>query len=595
VKILKRIIGVFFIISTLASVSLFSVACDNQTPNPEITIIAEVDKSDKVKEEKPKEEKKEEIKTYISSLSVPEIIYLSNNGIGIDFVVDFEPTTTTEEILIEIENEEIINFGSEISEEDRESLVNFTTDGNILYPLSVGQTLITVTAKASENEIIRKTCLIVVKNYEFEMDFQLLNTKFMSGQKVDGEYEIYSARIASLNPIQNKNFNIIKSDCIQIKEESLVYNEENGFYYLSFDFYLTEEGNHSLGFSIENHCLNLSAEFLYSENIEFSSTDFIKEIDVNVKREDNQNILKEDSKFLLYLIENEELREEADLEGLLNNYIIELNIPLEKLSITADNNSIVSIVETDGRYKIVANEIGEAEILISATDGSGRSVKLDIKVSEVSPSQLKIGEIDLLSEYSQENLDKAFENIEIVLGENDSKTELSILISKYVKDSYIYFSSEDENLTISSAEGLQNDSVLKTFTFTSEVVGEYNIDLIVNNVVIYSFFITVKPYPYEFGFSEVEIPNVEYDFKNRKITVSSFIPNNSEISFDCFIYYNNKEKRKTIYLTYDNEVFEGEHSLGNIYLRIKQSGSFTLIITDLISNLSTSFTIIVNE
>lgn len=50
------------------------------------------------------------------------------------------------------------------------------------------------------------------------------------------------------------------------------------------------------------------------------------------------------------------------------------------------------------------------------------------------PSQLKIGEVDLLSDYSKEDLDQELGDIELVLNGEHSSAELAILISKYVKN-----------------------------------------------------------------------------------------------------------------------------------------------------------------
>lgn len=122
-KLLKRIIGVFFILSTLISVSFLSSACENESPNKEPSIIAETNTGKYLNEEENTESPMEEgeQKIYISYLSIPEIIYLSNNGVGIDFIVNYLPKNTTENIYINIDNSSVINFASEISEENRKT------------------------------------------------------------------------------------------------------------------------------------------------------------------------------------------------------------------------------------------------------------------------------------------------------------------------------------------------------------------------------------------------------------------------------------------------------------------------------------------
>jgi hypothetical protein len=81
----------------------------------------------------------QEEKIYITSLSTNETIYLSNNGVGINFIIDFIPLNTTENIYIDIQNKDIVNFAGEIDLLSQERLINFTTEGNMLYPLAVGQ------------------------------------------------------------------------------------------------------------------------------------------------------------------------------------------------------------------------------------------------------------------------------------------------------------------------------------------------------------------------------------------------------------------------------------------------------------------------
>lgn len=174
-KFIKRIIGAVFIIATLVPVSIFSSACEDTSSYEEKAsyIIAETDNSENNVDNKtqnpvennlkPPEDGVEENIIYISYLSIPEEINLLNNGVGISFIVDRLPENTTEKICIEIENTSIVNFGSEISEEDQSRLVDFTTVGNVLYPLSVGQTIIKLSAKSSENEMIEKTCIVIVE------------------------------------------------------------------------------------------------------------------------------------------------------------------------------------------------------------------------------------------------------------------------------------------------------------------------------------------------------------------------------------------------------------------------------------------------
>lgn len=131
-----------------------------------------------------------------------------------------------------------------------------------------------------------------MENYEQALDMQILNQNpiFMSGQKANGEYEIYSAKISSLNSIENKNFYINKSNNLQIIEDSFSYYQENQFYYFLFDFYLIEKGEHFLEVSVEENYLNFVT--LKSDKLDFSSVNFVNSIDLEIKRANNLEVLK---------------------------------------------------------------------------------------------------------------------------------------------------------------------------------------------------------------------------------------------------------------------------------------------------------------
>lgn len=484
----------------------------------------------------------------------------------------------------------------------------------MLYPLAVGQTTITITANKNESETISIICTVIVEEYEQELGLQIYDSNgvektsnFMSGLKANGQYEIYTAQISSLRNLENK-IDII-SENISILDSSKLYYKKEGIYFYSFDFYFIDASEHTLQATTQETYSNLEI-ITYSPKVAITSTNFVQGLSAIISRENGDNSLTQEKdgliKHILYCTDYTKI-DLVDENGYYNNYILNIYDLSDNLfknfSLELEENSILEIIIEENVIKIIAKELGESFITISALDGSGQKIIIYFEVKEIDPTLLKLGNIDLLSTYSQEDLINEIGDITIYesneLGK-PSTAELSINIaSKFVKDSYVYFESLNSDLETTVCETEKEDgSIIKTFMFEAQNPGTYAVNLIVNGNVIYTFDVTVLDSKNHFEFSTEDTnPNIVYDFENREITLSEYSQNNMMLNFVCGMFdANNEEQDQDVKLEYNKEYCISDAiSIEYIYLYIMKSGTFTLTITELNSDISTVFTIIINE
>lgn len=607
----KRILGIFFIVAILCA-SVFTFGCDNnynirdEAGDPVDTVHAQDPKDEDDKNE-------ENRKIYVSSLEAKSLILLSNNGAGIEFIVDYSPINTTEDIYIEIENKDIINFAGEIPLDKRGSLIDFTTEGNILYPLSAGETVITITAKISETEYITKTCSIIVEEYEEMLGIEIndcngniKSTDFKSGQKSNGQYEIYTAKISSARELEGKNLQIVSEDIV-VLEDSKNYYFENNSYYFEFNFYIAGQAVCSLQVMIDENYLNL--EQTRTPIINISSTDFVSEFSVQVSHEGSFETLIEggQTKYILYKLEFGDpfVMQTANNDGYYTNYVIHTSILIPcGVSYTSSNTSIFDIETVGDLIYIVSKGIGEAVITGAALDGSGQTFSLIIKVLEITPDQLKVksdaGEMDLLSLHEESDFDEIIGDINVYEQNEIGKInsfELTIFVNKfYVTESCAYFEIvEEEGLTLTIERDIRDGVESRKYIFQAQTAGIYTVNLVVNGEVVYTFNVTVLEAQNHFAFYAEDSYGVDYDFENTTITV------NFSICQDLLFYCNtlsvdNIPQAQNLLLSFSDESYvEFNLSYGTIFLLLTKPGTVIFTITEINSGLSIDLTLIINE
>lgn len=628
-KSLKKLIGIFFIITFFCIIFLM-LGCENKINNQITTEFgaeqdlnndSKNDEENSFQEETSKNNKNDtkdldndsnegdaaedlddqnktddnkgdnkEQKIYFSLLNCPEIIHFLDNGLPAEFNIEFLPLNTTEEFVVNIENKEIINF----------------LDGKI-YPLSVGQTLITIAAPLSENTDIVANCLVIVEPNETNLDLQisnkegsLLQSGFKSGQKANGTYEIYTSQICSLKNLENVE--ILKSKEFVIINETKEYYQIEEIYYLTFDFYLLSERN-TLQICRYDDYDNFSQK-IYSDEFNFLSTNFIEELIINVERESkDEKIIYIEEQYILYFCADVELIEEVDETGFYNNYLIdikdELNCDFENFAIMTDNANIIGIEKKNEFLKIFSKNTGHASLVIEALDGSGQSVNLNFEILAVEP-EIQIEKIDL-NTCLQEDLISYFENISFYeknnLGVIDYY-EIS-LKSKFAGQDYIYLNSTNANLGVTSNISRdENGNIVKNYIFESNIAGIYYVDLILNNEIFYTIEINVlsKNNYFKFSTDDIARDGVVYDFENKIITIHSLNSlEDKNIIFTCKTYnILHKEQEQNLIFSFDsNYCITEKINIEMIFLSIKKAGNFVLTITN--GNLSVDFNILINE
>jgi hypothetical protein len=570
---------------------------------------------------------------YFTSINCPEILRLSNNGIGIEFILELLPANATEGILIEIEDTNIVNFASGIPLDKQSGLLNFTLKNNMLYPLSAGETFLIVKAMGIDGPII-KTCIIIVEEYEEEVELAVctsdgtrITSGYKSGQKSNGEYEIYTAKVLSNRDLSDREFNIINSLNIVIIDDTKGFKD--GIF--SFDFYILDvsiDGAHSLKVSFEESYDNLECT-TYSRELAITSVNFVGQTYIELSRieGDALSIANEDNLiYLLYFIDGD-MGLVADSDGFYHYYNLKTYECITDNRIFGVNyyssNTEVAAIETvvyvigDEEIlgvKIVARGIGEAIITAVATDGSGQTSEIHIRVDKVTPAQLKIvsgdQEADLLcEEVDLDDLVGDFTLYELSSVDGVLKSrELTLFISKYyVGENYAYFQilngSVENGLNIETQCSNSGDAIIKKCTFTASKEGVYQVGLIVDGELVYSFEITVlvKTKYFDFNFVNYAHGNVESNFINSMATDPTIIIDitqpNRMIRFQCqFKEGDVCVVPQALALSFsDNSYVEGSSvSFFSVCFEVKGiAGEFNLIITETYSGETFTLKIII--
>ncbi len=615
-KSLKRIFSILFIITTFIGAGFLFSACEAEPTSEQV--LAESLKLDNssVNNDTPPNDfpaenntTKEIEKIYITRLVADSEIILLNNGIGVEFVVDFEPNNTTENIYIEIEDESIINFADNISEDDKVALVDFTTEGNKLYPLKAGETRIKIFANSSESEQIQFFCSVIVEEIE-ELEIQIFDSennlvnKFKSGKKANGDYEIYTAIVSSLSNLEENNLEILKSEGIEVLETSKeFYNSEN-FYYFTFDFYILGEGRDFINISIDLNYDN-SAEKIFSNETVIDSENFIQSFSASLSQEEDRCLQDLEENYLLYFINDEDKNNLANGEGFYNYYILDiLNFSLqeevENFQIEIQNEDVIQQIFAENGIKIIAQNIGESKIIISAMDGSEQIFELNVKVLDCAPETLELNGVNLLSENFIEEL--GFEDIEIYSSNNfglKSSFELDILISGSYSE-FAYLNCSDENLVISAYKTADDGNFEINYKFESNFEGKYSVNLVINGETVYTFEIFVKLCDYYFVLTIVDVnnSNVNYNFSENQILINEF--NGFEnIVFNCRLYLNGDRCAQSLDLEFEDpdnciSTFQ-QFTLEQIFLRVGSVGTLKINITDSTTGASISLDVIISE
>ncbi|MDD4110811.1 MAG: hypothetical protein PHS54_04585, partial [Clostridia bacterium] len=345
---------------------------------------------------------------------------------------------------------------------------------------------------------------------------------------------------------------------------------------------------------------------IFTQKIQMDSVDYIRELSAEVVRGNGEDVLTEDNTYLLYFVENESQKEIADADGYYNNYLVNIftvngSLTIDQLNISS-NNEVVNISTENDTLKVFANTIGETSILIEAKDGSGRFVELNFKVIKIEPTRLEINEHDILStDFQTEDFENAIGEISFYIPNGmglPTNEEIDILIENiYVDPCIIRFETE---LDITIEETIQGNLILRKYFFEEQNAGNYNVDLIIDGEVVYSFNIEVLGITPYFSYGTEDNNNiVEYNFNKCEIIVTS-LENQERIYFVCGVFDAWGEISQQLSVSIKEDInncvedYDGRSGLETIFFKVKSVGEFTFTITDAISNISVDFRVIIS-
>lgn len=588
------------------SASILFSACE--VPKENNSIIAEEKEVAINRPEDLEDIERSEGKIFFTSISAKNEYILLKNGVGIDFNLSFLPFNATEDVIIEIKDENIVNFGSEISSEEQSNFLNFTTAGNFIYPLNVGETEIVITAPKDETENLKIISKIIVLENEEDLDIHIFDingneiNELRSGIKANGERESYTARVTSFKSLQNK-LNILNSEGLILEENSIIYYQEDNKSLCDFDFYLNSEDNW-LQVSRKESYSN-SDEIIFSKKVVMNSTNYINGLKINISRFDNKEPIISDGNYIMYLTDDD-LMQSADQNGYFNNYIINVldldGNKFENFEITYAPNSVINFSDKDGINSVFVNELGNVEVTITALDGSGYLSKINFTVEKIQPTSVKIGDVELLSDFKTADLENEIgKEISIYTINNLAKTDsftLSFLIDNaFISNSYISLEN-DLGISISEQISQNEEGVLKEFTFKSENEGQYIINIIIDDVKIYSFTINVLSSENHMEFSTRDTDeNIVYSLigENKTITILDLNKFKGDIIFKCLTRdADGLNQPQDLKIEYDKTICFIQ-SLEQICISdFKEIKEFMIKITEVNSGISEEITIIFN-
>lgn len=129
-------------------------------------------------------------KVFVASISLPNEIYLANNGVGISLFTDISPQNFTEEINFEIAQTNIIKRGRDLTAEEKLRVSEFNDD--FLYPIAEGETQVELWTIGENGERISALTTIFVEEPIASLTYQIIDkdgqlvNKFISKQNSDG-------------------------------------------------------------------------------------------------------------------------------------------------------------------------------------------------------------------------------------------------------------------------------------------------------------------------------------------------------------------------------------------------------------------------
>lgn len=369
------------------------------------------------------------------------------------------------------------------------------------------------------------------------------------------------------------------------------------------EFYLSSENNW-LQVSRKESYSN-SDETIFSKKVVINSTNYINGLEINISRSDNKEPIISDGNYFMYLTDSD-LMQSADQNGYFNNYIISVldldGNKFENFEITYAPNSVINFSDKDGINSVFANGVGIVEVIITALDGSGYLSKINFIVKKIEPASIRIGDVELLSDFKTEDIENEIgKEISIYTINNLEKTDsftLSFLVDNvFVSNSYISLENDLE-ISISEQISQNKEGVLKEFIFESENEGQYIINIIIDDVQIYSFTINVLSSENHMEFSTGDTDeNIVYSLigGNKTITILDLDKFEGDIVFKCLTCdINGLEQSQNLKIKYDETICSVQSLKQVCISEFKKFESFTLKIIEENSGISEEIIIIFN-
>ena len=511
---------------------------DDETQNP-----PESDKPtgpDKPAEEDPLPEEQPEI-----IYEKEETISLANNGIG--FVL--EPFLDGDFSFI-VENEEVA------------TALPYFESAITLYPVSVGETKLTVKISTEEKIWIKVYNIIVLpfdENLNIEIE-GLEENELKGGTRADGSYLLYNASVVSCRNLATEDFFIEKSDNIIIVENSIVSSKtENGGTKLSFSFYVLGGQEANIKVYFENNFANLLAPTEAQET--FVVSEFLKEISYELTNEGNSPI-KGENGFKLYL-PTIGFEDEMDGDGYFTYYNLTIDKALFSVSTMSSN---IEIIENEEGFVICSKEEGTALVVISANDGSNLTENFIIETAPLLATEYVVSMGGEETIFTPEDFCYYLLGLEsFEMSKDGDPFVLQILQNPiYSKTEYqiVVASGSSVKLIYEPVGGVAK------LSFVPVEKGKTDFNILYNGKTISSFTVEVKEKEYE-----ILIENIEDE---NEIKVGSFIELNLSLT-----HYGAEIIRAQfeIICNQSGVIFDNFAYNGTVFIEFQKPGDFYFTIT----------------